>query len=439
MGIYNIDILKEVYFGETDEVVKLQSILSKFRARCFKENEFKKKENTYEEIEKFNRAVESMFGFSSFALHVTMDTYINAFTMPICSKLDVLGTKKNFAPTKKGLKYDKDAGYSCMVFITYELLMSQRFTDREILAIILHEIGHNFSEVINKTGTIFSNINKALMCVYTIQDIVIGLLNDEPGYIVGATTNVALSLNSVQKLVIKVKRIIKEKFPTHVIVNDTINRVSNVVLSYMNSFIQGFMLGKLILEPIRYLKLLFSIVIQYNPLNLLRSGFGYNEEKSSDTLPTLYGYGPDIASSLKKLDYPDYNEKKMIPLFSHFKGLMDLPIIILSSGMVYHPNTITRISEQVKYLEKELEGNVDSKIKKEIKGQIVSMNKIIDEGILKSAREKNIKDPDLINKLYVATMYDLCGGDIKELFIKNNNHKYIDDTFEAKIKQVKIK
>lgn len=438
MGIYNIQAIKEVYFGE-NEIAKLQQQFTLFRARCFKERKFTKKENTYEEIFKFNRMVEKVFGFETFALQIDMGDYENAFTLPLSTKLDLNRTDKNVKYNKKHMKFDKDAGYSCIVIITYGLLMNERYTDRELFAILLHEIGHNFSEAINKTGTLFGNINKGFIIYNIVMSSILAVLVN-PTYSLNTAGNIIGSTNAIQKFIINVKEYIAKEYPIFTSTMDTINRFSEVISSTIGKIFSKLNLLIITVNPLVYLKTLLSILLRYNPVELLMGYFGYKEEKTADTFVTMYGYASDLSSALYKLKYNDIRNKKHVPYLTHLINIMNLPIIILSSPIECHPETITRIKEQIKYLEKELEyGDIDPNMKKQIKKQIKEMNNIIERDILNSARKRNIKDPDLITKLYAATMYDLCGGDIKELFDKQDNYSYIKSTFEEKINAVEIK
>lgn len=438
MGIYNVQAIKEVYFGD-NEISKLQDQFTLFRARCFRERKFTKKENTYEEIFKFNRMVEKVFGFETFALQIDMGQYENAFTFPLSSKLDLNRTDKNVRYSKKHMKFDKDAGYSCIVVITYGLLMNERFTDREIFAIILHEIGHNFSEAINQTGTLFGNITKCFIIYDIVMSSILSVLVN-PTYSSKAAVNIVASTNSIQKFIINVEEHIAKNYPIFTTLTDTISRFHNIVTHTIERLFSTLNLLLITVKPVIYLKKLLSILLRYNPIELIINHFGYKEEKTADTFVTMYGYASDLSSGLYKLHYKSKSNSNYTPYLDHFKNIAYLPIIILTSPIECHPETITRIKEQIKYLERELETeDIDPKMKKHIKAQIKDMNHIIDNDILKSAKERNIKDPDLITKLYTATMYDLCGGDIKELFDKQDNHSYIKNTFEEKIRAVEIK
>lgn len=433
MSIYSLRFINEVYFGD-DKISKIQNNLSRFRARCFKEKGFTKKENTFEELFDFNRSVEETFGFKTFSLQVEMMDFENAFTLPIANKLDVLKIEDHIKYSKNHVMYDKDAGYSCIVCITYKLLMNKDYTDREIMAIILHEIGHNFSVAINKTGTIFANIGKAAL-VYNIIISAIQAVLINPIYAQQAIMIASVSTNLTQKFIIDVQHYIAKNIPFSKIVSDTIDRFAQVILATISKV---FTLVN-IFNPLVYLKQLLGVLMMYNPISLIINHFGYNDEKTSDTFATMYGYGPDLSSALAKLNFGN-DDFSSIPVISQLLDLMRLPIMILATPIDCHPMTITRINEQLKYLKKELEkSNMDQKMKKEIKEQIRQMEKLIDEKILKPAKDKNMDDPKIIGKLYTLFMYNACGGDIREIINHTDNYEYIETKFSEKIKSVKIK
>lgn len=443
MGIYNIKAIQEVYFGNTKGIEKLQTQLSIFRARCFKENKFSRKENTYEELTQFNRIAEEVFGFKTFALQIHMADYTNAFTLPVCGKFDINKTYEETIYKKDQIKFNKDAGYSCLVFMTYRLFMDKKYTDREIMAIILHEIGHNFSEAINKTGTAFNNIKKSIIVYDIIMTAIQSVLSDNAYSLSDAGTNIValttLNLNKTQSLYIEVMEKIKKNHKNFLIVMNTISRNKAILLGILKSIIEKINITILLLNPIRYLRLLLGVIIKYNPIQILYAHFGYNEEKTSDTFATMHGYGADLSSALYKMHYSNKDMKIPNPA-NHIRNLMYLPIIILSTPTMAHPETITRIKEQISYLEKELEmDNMDKKMRKEVESQIKEMNQLIDERILKPAKEFNVKDPDLVNKLYALCLYNMCGGDIREFVNNTDNHSYIKDVFKQKIDGVKMR
>ena len=93
--------MQEVYFGKTPELSQAETQLSKFRRKYMsKVIPFGIGINTDPELEKFNRMVESIFGFKSFTVYIVNDQYHQAFTFPI----SVTATKKQLEDWDKKLK-----------------------------------------------------------------------------------------------------------------------------------------------------------------------------------------------------------------------------------------------------------------------------------------------------------------------------------------------
>lgn len=69
---------------------------------------------------------------------------MNALTLPVSKSIDKFKEQKMLDST--GMRYLKEARVNITVMITDSLLFNDRFTDAEILSILLHEIGHNFSQ-----------------------------------------------------------------------------------------------------------------------------------------------------------------------------------------------------------------------------------------------------------------------------------------------------
>ena len=461
MGIYNKDfvqrtVLNEVYFGETSDIKKLQSCLSAFRKRCMKDKDSKAvKANTYEELIAFNRQAEKTFGFVNFCLTVQSSCGVNACTFPITSTLDAGNHKKYLAPTKDGIKYTKEANYSCIVFIYYDLLLMKSVTDREILAILLHEIGHNFSSNFDKKIDIFDDIKYSYMISDLITDAAnaavrplkaIETIKDTIQY--GSKYSVMFS-NSLEKYM-------NQHLPNVVVARDTMKRIISNALNVVKQLylITGH-IGKIIAmenDPIKYIedwldgkKQKTTIKTFVSVRGLLSHLLGYNDEKLADSFATMYGYGDDLAKGLVKiegLETKHYKNNKgevyEYPLYIHFLNLVIMPINILFCASSPHPTITARLYNQIDYLEKEIKrNNIDPKMEKEIKKQIQDIKKIMQKDILEPGRNKDKADINMVSKMYYAYLYDKFeGGDYRNnIYKKTDLHKQIQDIYNDKRKK----
>lgn len=89
---------------------------------------------------------------------------MNAWTHPIDFYLDTSMNMQNLVVTSsKGYRFKPEAKVSTDIAITSKLLFDPNFTDGEILAILLHEIGHNFESVMNQNLCTFSQLYSFLI------------------------------------------------------------------------------------------------------------------------------------------------------------------------------------------------------------------------------------------------------------------------------------
>lgn len=453
MGVYNISsndkILQEVYLGETKDIKELQDILSRFRSRCFKERSLLKAMNTYDELYEFNRKAEDTWGFKAFSLSIAMGIGLNACTIPISCNIDASAKKlkNSYKTSKTNYKYSKEDGFTCIVFLNHDLLMDPRFTDREILAVILHEVGHNFATTFDPASSIFSSIQSTVLVINNITNIIKSVITLNPQLAVDAAQNTLLTINKSRKALLKLEEKIKKEYSGMWIFIDTCTRFYNIMrnlLLVIGKMVSNFELVKILLMPLEVVLNLILAAINaintVNPILILINYFKYSDEKAADSFCALYGYGPEQASCLAKLTYSDEKSKlyKTCPIIPQFfKVLCFIPELIIS-GADAHPDTCNRMKSELTYLKQESErSDLDPKVKKEINKQVKQLEALIDKTILKPAREKDMSDPQLIKKLYNASIYDALGGDYREiLYGEGNMHDKLDRAYNKKLNEV---
>ena len=172
MGIYNApNLIQEVYFGKTNGINELQKQFSKFRGKFINSTfKFSTKINIDPDLLKFNRMIENEFGFKTFSLYIINNIYYNAYTIPIG-----LTPGKSMTASETGFKF-KGNRYTTMVCMSTGILLDKKFTDEELFAILLHEIGHNFSQNIDKHTSVFFTIQYVVSLIHTIEQILLMVL-----------------------------------------------------------------------------------------------------------------------------------------------------------------------------------------------------------------------------------------------------------------------
>lgn len=449
MGIFYSKqrIIQEVYFGESKGLKIVQDQLSVLRNKYVGQSKFFNKINTDQELLKFNRTIEDFFGFKAFSLIVEPELMYNAYTYPLSSKLDVGTGKKYLESSSSGFRFKKEAQYSCIVFIHSSLITDENFTDREVLAIILHELGHNFSGALTPMGTAFGGIMKVANALLLVYNTILAVLLP-----FGSNArNLAGSFNGLQDLTIKISNRIKKEHPE---LNDTFYSIKGffkAINSGITELLIFFSAMITIVNPfgtiINFIENKIKNIIK-NPSSIVITLFGYNEEKVSDEFATMYGYGADLSSALDKFGSLGGGSVVLgtlndTPIIGHLYGLFRLPIQIVGTIFDPHPETSSRINAQLVMLEKELrKQDIDPKIKKQIQDDIYETRKILN----RCTDMVPIEDPQFFQQIYAYTMYKLCDGDIRELFMKVNNTKAIDNSYnranvnkESFLSNIKIK
>lgn len=428
MGIYSIDnILNEVYFGKNKDIQELQVLLTNIRKDVMANDTiFKKTGNTSDYIFKFNRKCEDIFGFKTFSLNIIYSPIINAMTLPVQTSFDVINTEKNFSPTKNNMKYKKEAGYCTIVFIFSGLLKDTRFTDEEIMAILLHEIGHNFTSSLSPTSAVLTDIKKSILIVNTIFTF-ISTMN--PSILIQSIIN----FNSIKTIIANYNENLYKNNKQIGIFVDSLNSMIDRI-STTASFLQ--LLITLIINPSKYVyALLRTLISSANPIRLLSNYIGYNDEKLSDDFATIYGYGSELSSGLLKMNYKP--RKGLESIMDSINEIIFLPFMILLAPTSTHPDTIVRCKNILAYLEDELCNTSDNKMKKELKSQIDDINKSLDDMVLNLNNYKG--DYKIFNKLYSYILYTTFGGDIREILSNNNNYNDIENNYINALNRVEIK
>ena len=429
--------LNEAYFGKTKDILALEKQLGKFRKKYLGKPFFENM-NTDPESIKFNRMVEDIFGFETFALIVDPNGTFNAFTYPVGNRLDTYEYKSKITADSGGYKYDKNAGFSTTVFIYSALFVDDRFSDAEILAIFLHELGHNFSPAITNSGgfkAIFMKIFVAINLIYSMI-----MLIFKP---IESTRSIMTSFNGLNKIYNQTNDKMKKENPKLL---DTVYRIRSFI-SFINHIInevfsafdiitivgKGVPIGKVI-------EVFIQRVARLNPITLVHIVFGYEDEKISDNFSAMYGYGNELGSALDKFSkyYGGSTTSETllsIPIVGHLYNLFTLPIYMLFGLLDPHPEYEARIQNNLDYIRNELKkDNIDPKMRKRLESDLNEMEYQVNETI-KTIKIEDTRSPKKIVG-YVA--YMLFGGDIRNIlsFHKQSLKDY-DKAYERGMNKVR--
>lgn len=411
----------EYYVGDT-LLKNAQNYLTKYRNKYLGKSNIIPKMHSDPDLIKFSREIENVFGFSVFSLVINEDKSINACTIPIGSRIGIGNVNKGFDINNKGIKFDKNDKYVCIVLINSGLIMSKNFSDREIMAIILHEIGHNFNANFLKHGTIYS-IYSQLMNIASIllQPIIL-----DPDVYSSYTIYSGLSTMGTKMYVDNIEDVKRNDRKTF----NALVELNQITRSILTTVLETFQWIMIFTMPLYFLLRLIGSALA-NLIPAMDFGVGYRNEKLSDSFATIYGYGADASSAFLKFDgYVDKVTKDMKKnkIWSILAGYILLPYTAIAMAFDEHPPTAARIRDQIDYINNELEtANLDPKLVKELKTQ----KKDIEQLLEKLYDPKHYHPGNEVYKKYTKWLYDKFGGDFRELFYKD----YTSDKYDIKYKK----
>lgn len=357
----------------------------------------------------FNRLAEKVFGFKTYALDIFPSNIYNAYTLPIDMKLDTkMNIKKTSICDKSGFKYKKEAGYCCITCISSGLIFSDNFTDGEILAIILHEIGHNFASVVDRGIEINMFTLKYVNLVCQLINYANGRFHTLPAY-----------FNAFDEFIVKLEDDIRKKLPALATILTIWNGISAIASDIViNIFaLMGDILGYNIVRNL-------AAKIE----NILFKPTAYTNEKIADNFATIYGYGPEISTALNKFEVKrgiiTTDTLNEIPVIGDIIALKNLPAEIIISAFDEHPDTLERCMDQVRLLERELKkSNLDPKMKKVISDNIDELKKAQDDY---SNNYKDRHNATIYKRMWYSLIFNITDGDLKHHMLGKNNFENID-------------
>lgn len=367
--------LYEVYFGKQPELRKIETLIGKARNKFMGSNYIGgAKINSLKEITDINKALEDFFGFEIFALTIIPSNIMNAMTMPLSMAIDIAPQyrlKKNLIADSSGFKFNKEAKYCCTVFIYSGLFFNKDFSDAEMMALILHEIGHNFQTVINKDLYYFTDVTMVLKYISIFLSELLRTF-DLSGAI-GAIVGTALGSSNIFKTFqFRFNDIIRKSHPNLAIVAGMCLAVNGAISDTVNDIY--WLLG----EISKYGSLPINIVGQI--IRKLTNPLGKTGEQVSDTFAAVYGYSAELSSALVKFDSGKTGQRAKdfvydIPLFGTIVAAYDLPYDIIVTAFDEHDPAIKRMALLKSGLETELKrADIAPKLRDKIKDDISAMD-----------------------------------------------------------------
>lgn len=330
------------------------------------------------------KQLQKKFGFDNVSIGIDKTPELNAYTY-----IDIADIKKMRIKTSEG--YKAMPGNTCNILIVYSpSMLSGVLSGKELTAITLHEIGHQFAaKRISNSSSLrhmasyirgLSELDKIIKIASQETNSIADMFMMIRRVISKLTEDAVFAIKYVINTLILLKDILKT--PT---LKDTYNLIGDTSkFSRIMNYIKNFDMVK---KPVRVHDL---------------------EEEMADSFATIYGYGPELASALTKIEAADIDDN-FDPYDNSFYNLyIFIPIYTLlsyicttDSGVAIQ--TSKRVYAQLLTLRKEINDiNTDAKTKKRILADIDELEKVygkyIDERIEAAERNKVKSTTDRYNE-----------------------------------------
>lgn len=409
MGIYydysnSLDPLNEVYIGKKASLLEMEKVIHELRSPYLRKNG-----NNYsgaisavrdKNLLLLEKLIEEEFGFKNLYLTISNKPYMNAWTHPIDFYLDSSMNMQNLVVTSsKGYRFKPEAKVSTDIAITSKLLFDPSFTDGEILAILLHEIGHNFESVMNQNLCTFSQLYSFLIFMTGLS---------------GQITNLLYTSNTIKDFENNIKRFIVRSNGVGTLVGfgSMISASVTKILVELEGVINIVTLGtgKLAIMALNTANRFF------NPaqfiLDFIYSIPGKGKENLADSFCYIYGYGEEQISALSKMDSKEMSDIETqfnnVPILASIKDIFSYPATLLAYFLDPHPLVVKRCKNIINDCKYDIEHEEDPRVRKELIEQMKKLEKAQNDYFVQC---KNVNDNLIVKKTVLKC---LASTDYKE-------------------------
>lgn len=261
-------------------------------------------------------------------------------------------------------KSGKEMNLKVHIFLYEELITMANMNEQELMAVILHEVGHNFYYCPLQVGfTIFAMISS-----------------------LGSPLLIAFLQRFVLIISAKVDQVLREELPA---LYNIFTVVSDFLLDY-SRFFDGITI------PLNAILSLVNLVLVGGG-NPLQAAVQYGDERGADTFAAMYGYGPDQASALRKFETVENTGYGRVIAkggtitsiyLDIIQGMIEITALMTLDP---HPNNNQRAAVMLKKLRKDLkEGDYPPNVKKDLENEISRMEKAY-AVVSKNATSSNVQ------------------------------------------------
>lgn len=364
------ELYQEAYYGKLPEFEKCEVLLDAIIERARKEgttcNPMK-----YPELIKIENIFCKVFGFKSTVIYfIPYDSTINAYTICLFSRM-VLGEAKDFIEKRsdKGF-YDNSHKSFLSIYCYTGLLMSTiGLTGKELLACMLHEVGHNFD---------FSGYH---MFDYVLSNILTLGLNS-----IGVKKTSSIEHMNGYKLdyLDEVKKGSEELYNDQEQRDEVNKEIEKSLSKYYNR-------GKIrLMFEFLVNVVTFPIMLIQSPITQLAMVGGKMSEQFADSFATAYGYGHELVTGLGKMGTVPVKVKDNSKFSTVFRDMNQCMMEIMLACSEVHGTDQERVKNSIKKLKKDLAtSDYPPELKDELKKEILKLEEYYETLLYASRDDKN--------------------------------------------------
>lgn len=371
-----MSVLNEAYFGKHPLLREIETQMSIIIKNL-------KKNPTYDvttskENLKIISNLEKLFNVESFSLIWSSDfSNGNGCTVPVSQILQFKNDLKT-TRTSTGIKFANSKGLHAIVILQTGLVLTTNLNEKQLTAILLHEIGHNFY---NTKFSVFMNkyLNLVSMIAELIQAISKMNVDEITQVALAIPMLTAIQLEQPRKFISKLVKSKNKVFSNTVIGGTFIKGLSTIVK-------QAIFIVKYTLAFPKVLKNIVSLglCVPMTILNLFHKSLmkSHENERFSDTFASMYGYSKEIVEV--RTIFEDRSNQAM-----SFKYLYEIPgfgiiakyyfelVFSLNRLATFYDNGRSSSQSQMEYIKKELsKSDLNPKLKAELNEQLKQLEKI---------------------------------------------------------------
>lgn len=374
-------LFQESYIGKTKYMIEAEKVLDKMiNLMCTDTTIDFTNHPLNQQLEKL---FVQQFGFKRiYILWQNMPMYaLNGCTM---TSSDILyNPKLVYEKDKKKGFYDKNHQRIAYIQINQKLVKNIKFTGGEALGVILHEIGHNFDD------SIYKRLDCALMYIKFARIDIEGIREHGKEFIRPLIHQIGMILSTQTNFGHKVLAEINKRLEKIIQLCPFLRKIEDM-LSQVYDFAMNidFIATILTLDKQGWIDEVTGIykLITHFPEMQMRYVLTRKSEQFADSFATAYGYGPELASALDKLDYNTWfhsmksveaNNNKVYKIFADIKLFENEIVNFVLSG---HGTTGTRVQSVKREIIKDIKtADYPPELKKDIMDSVKEIDDVYEK------------------------------------------------------------